>query len=255
MRTTIYALFIMIMVAAPAAAQDRGVSIPDAHTLYADDAFVAQEVTAALRTAGGMAPNWRLSTVDVPFAELLRACETDVAATLSCMAEQVMTRDPSMRDALILFVLLERNGGGMAVLHLNLRLYDMRTGELAGSLQVDVQRITAPAARNREAADWIRRLLEPPRPPEVAQADEAPIIVLDLQSVEGDDNAAQTVSHTLRANAAGRAGWIESDRAVTLAQMILAHGCDEPDRACMSQIGVSLQPDRRGILIFGRMRR
>lgn len=176
MRTTIV-LFTVMMTAASASAQDRGVSIPDVHTLYADDAFVAQELTVALRTAGGMTSGWRLSTVDVPFAELLRACETDVAATLSCMAEQVVTRDPSMRDGLILFALLERNGGGMAVLHLNLRLYDMRTGELAGSLQVDVQRITAPAARNREAAEWIRQLLAPPPRVEVAEARPAESVI------------------------------------------------------------------------------
>lgn len=84
---------------------------------------------------------------------------------------------------------------------------------------------------------------------------ETPIIVLGLRAVEGDDSAAQTISRTLRALAANRPGWVESDRDVTLAQMQLAHRCEEPDRACVSRMGESLQPDRRGILIFGRMRR
>lgn len=85
---------------------------------------------------------------------------------------------------------------------------------------------------------------------------ETPVIVLGIRSVEGDDSAAQTVSRTLRALAANRAGWVESDRDVTLAQMMLAHGCyDVVDRTCASQIGASFQPDHRGILVFGQMRR
>ncbi len=171
MRTTVFALFITMTVAVPAAAQDRGVSIPDVYTPDATDAFAAQEVTAALRIAGGMMPEWRLSTVDVPLVELMRACgaSSDTSASEECMARMVVTRDPSMAGGFILFAFMERVGeaNGYRII---LVLYDMREARIMSRIEAPAARIMAPAARNREAAEWIRRLLEPPRPLEVAQA-------------------------------------------------------------------------------------
>lgn len=140
-------------------AQDRGVSIPDVFTPNPADAFVAQEVTDALRIAGGMTSGWRPSTADVPLAELMRACgaslETD--PDLACMTRMVVTRDASMEGGLVLFAFMERVGVDNGF-RLVLVLYDMRAGEIAERTDADVDRIMAPAARNRMAAEWIRDL-------------------------------------------------------------------------------------------------
>lgn len=184
MRTTAFVLFISMFAAATAAAQDRGVSVPDVYTPDATDAFAAQEVTAALRIAGGMMPEWRLSTVDVPLVELMRACgaSSDTSASEECMARMVVTRDPSMAGGFILFAFMERVGeaNGYRII---LVLYDMREARIMSRIEAPAARIMAPAARNREAAEWIRRLLEPPRPLEVAEADEPSIVATDPEPV------------------------------------------------------------------------
>lgn len=164
-RLTLYMIFALLLASAPSTseAQDRGVSIPDVFTPNPADAFVAQEITSALRIAGGMTPDWRPSTADLPLAELMRACgatlETD--PDFGCMARMVVTRDPSMDGGLVLFASMERVGEANGF-NLTLILYDMRTGEIARHLNVPVQRIMAPTARNRMAADWIRELMAPP---------------------------------------------------------------------------------------------
>lgn len=171
-RFTTTALVLILMAPVAVRAQDRGVSIPDVFTPNPADAFVATEVTAALRIAGGMTPNWRTSTADVPLAELMRACGAtlEVDPDLGCMARMVVTRDPSMEGGFVLFAVLNRVGeaNGFSI---GLILYDMRTSEIAQQVSATVERIMAPAARNRLAAEWIRQLTAPPA---VAVADPPP---------------------------------------------------------------------------------
>jgi hypothetical protein len=78
------------------------------------------------------------------------------------------------------------------------------------------------------------------------------VIVLGLRSVEGDDDVANTLTDKLRESARGVAEWSVSDAAVSMAQMSLAHGCDELDAACLSDIAEALQASR---VVYGTMRR
>ena len=87
--------------------------------------------------------------------------------------------------------------------------------------------------------------------PAVASA-QTGVIVLGIRSVEGDDEFARNLTGALRNEAAQVRGWSLSDREVTLAQLVLAHGCEEPDQACMSQIADSLRIDR---ILYGEARR
>ncbi len=89
--------------------------------------------------------------------------------------------------------------------------------------------------------------------PAMASAQQqASVIVLGIRSVEGDDEFTRNLTGALRHAAAQVPGWTVSDREVTLAQMALAYGCDEPDPMCMSQIADSLQVGR---VIYGDVRR
>lgn len=87
--------------------------------------------------------------------------------------------------------------------------------------------------------------------PAVAAA-QANVIVLGIRSVEGDDEFARNLTGALRHEASQVDGWAVSDREVTLAQMALAHGCDDPDPICMAQIADSLEADR---VLYGSVRR
>lgn len=189
--TTTFALFITVMVAVPAAAQDRGVSIPDVFTPHPGDAFVTQEVTSALRIAAGMMPEWRLSTVDVPLSELMRACggSLEVDPDLGCMARMITTRDPSMTGGLVIFAFMERVGEANGF-RIAIALYDMSTNALARQIGATVERIMAPAARNRLAAGWIRELIAPPvegiaqvgtPEPEASESGETPSMAVDAE--------------------------------------------------------------------------
>ncbi len=87
--------------------------------------------------------------------------------------------------------------------------------------------------------------------------DRTPVAVLGLSSVEGDDQVAGTISRTLHVHANQRDDWsVQTEVDVTLAQMILAHGCgDIPDRGCLTRIAAPMQTERQGLILFGRMRR
>jgi hypothetical protein len=78
------------------------------------------------------------------------------------------------------------------------------------------------------------------------------VAVLGVRSLEGDDDFARDLSAALRAAASRVEGWDVSEREVTLDQMMLAHGCDEPLPECLEQIATSLRVDR---VIFGEVRR
>lgn len=78
------------------------------------------------------------------------------------------------------------------------------------------------------------------------------VIVLGIRSVEGDDEFARNLTGALRHAASQVEGWSVSDREVTLAQMALAHGCDEPDPVCLSQMAETLTAER---ILYGDVRR
>jgi hypothetical protein len=85
-----------------------------------------------------------------------------------------------------------------------------------------------------------------------AAAEDATTVVLGLRSVEGDDEFANGMTDALRAAAHKVSGWKVVDRAVSMSQMSLAHGCDDIDAPCLSEIAKGLQADR---LLFGTVRR
>jgi hypothetical protein len=85
-----------------------------------------------------------------------------------------------------------------------------------------------------------------------AAAEDATTVVLGLRSVEGDDEFANGMTDALRAAARKVSGWKVVDRAVSMSQMSLAHGCDDIDAPCLSEIAKGLQADR---LLFGTVRR
>jgi hypothetical protein len=78
------------------------------------------------------------------------------------------------------------------------------------------------------------------------------VVVLGIRSVEGDDDVANDATEQLRGAARAVQGWTISNAAVSMAQMTLAHGCDEVDAACLAEIAKGLQAD---LLIYGTMRR
>jgi hypothetical protein len=87
--------------------------------------------------------------------------------------------------------------------------------------------------------------------PALALAD-ANVVVLGIRSVEGDDEIANDVTEQLRGAARAVDGWTISNAAVSMAQMSLAHGCDEADAACLAEIAKGLQADR---VIYGTVHR
>jgi hypothetical protein len=78
------------------------------------------------------------------------------------------------------------------------------------------------------------------------------VVVLGLRSIEGDDDVANDMTEQLRGAARAIQGWSISNAAVSMAQMSLAHGCDELDAACLSDIAKGLQADK---IIYGTLRR
>jgi hypothetical protein len=76
--------------------------------------------------------------------------------------------------------------------------------------------------------------------------------VLGLRSLEGDDELANDLTEQLRSASRAVEGWSVSSTAVSMAQMSLAHGCDEIDASCLSEIAKGLKADR---IIYGTIRR
>lgn len=81
---------------------------------------------------------------------------------------------------------------------------------------------------------------------------DARVLVLGMRSIEGDDELANALTDQLRGSARQVEGWEVSQTAVSMAQMGLAHGCDEIDAACLAEIAQGLQVER---VIFGTIRR
>jgi hypothetical protein len=82
------------------------------------------------------------------------------------------------------------------------------------------------------------------------RADSASVTVLGVRSLDGDDQLERRVSHALRNGARSIDGYRVSDREVSLAQMSLAHGCEEVDTPCLKDIAATLSADR---LIYGNL--
>jgi hypothetical protein len=84
------------------------------------------------------------------------------------------------------------------------------------------------------------------------RADDNAVVVLGLRSLEGDDEFANAMTEALRDAARSVQGWRVLDRAVSMAQMTLAHNCDDINVGCLSEIARGLQADR---VVFGTVRR
>lgn len=82
------------------------------------------------------------------------------------------------------------------------------------------------------------------------RAESASVTVLGVRSLDGDDQLERRVSHALRNGARNIEGYRVSDREVSLAQMSLAHGCEEVDAPCLKDIAATLSADR---LIYGNL--
>ena len=66
------------------------------------------------------------------------------------------------------------------------------------------------------------------------------VIVLGIRSLEGDDEFARNLTGALSHAASQVEGWSISDREVTLSQMALVHGCDDPNPTCLRSIAEGL---------------
>lgn len=86
----------------------------------------------------------------------------------------------------------------------------------------------------------------------LARAEDSAVVVLGLRSLEGDDEFANSMTDALRDAARSVRGWRVLERAVSMAQMTLAHNCDEINVGCLSEIARGLQADR---VVFGTVRR
>ena len=78
------------------------------------------------------------------------------------------------------------------------------------------------------------------------------VFVLGIRSVEGDDEVARNLTGAIRQEARGIEEWSVADAEISLAQMSVAHGCDEPDAQCMAEIAAELEASR---IVYGTVRR
>jgi len=86
----------------------------------------------------------------------------------------------------------------------------------------------------------------------LARAEDNSVVVLGLRSLEGDDEFANSMTDALRDAARSVRGWRVLERAVSMAQMTLAHNCEDINVGCLSEIARGLQADR---VVFGTVRR
>lgn len=86
----------------------------------------------------------------------------------------------------------------------------------------------------------------------IARAADNAAVVLGLRSLEGDDEFANSMTDALREAARSVKDWHLLDRAVSMAQMTLAHNCEEINVTCLTEIADGLQAD---LIVFGTVRR
>ncbi|HTU57546.1 MAG TPA: PEGA domain-containing protein, partial [Polyangiales bacterium] len=87
---------------------------------------------------------------------------------------------------------------------------------------------------------------------QLVRAEDNSVVVLGLRSLEGDDEFANSMTDALRDAARSVRGWRVLERAVSMAQMTLAHNCEDINVGCLSEIARGLQADR---VVFGTVRR
>jgi hypothetical protein len=78
------------------------------------------------------------------------------------------------------------------------------------------------------------------------------VVVLTLGSPVADESFATTFSGTLRYAASQVRGWRVSDADVSVDQVVMALGCENPDDACWRAAATELEAD---VVIHGRVRR
>ena len=83
-------------------------------------------------------------------------------------------------------------------------------------------------------------------------AQELDVAVLGLRAVDGEDDMARQLTERLRANAGRAQGWKLLDADLSLEQMMLAHGCSEPNTRCLRRIAKDLDVDR---IVTGSVRK
>jgi len=103
----------------------------------------------------------------------------------------------------------------------------------------------------RRMLPWVTLALVVGLVPARAFADTS-VIVLGIQSIEGDDDFARDLTGAIRHAASQVRGWTVSDRDVSLSQMTVMSSCAEPDAACMSEIAHALSTQR---ILYGVVRR
>lgn len=82
----------------------------------------------------------------------------------------------------------------------------------------------------------------------VGRAQAASVAVLGVDSLDAEDELERRLSQALSASAKKVEGFTVGDRALSLEQMMLAHGCDEPSAACLNDIARTLSVER---LLYG----
>ncbi len=88
--------------------------------------------------------------------------------------------------------------------------------------------------------------------PAMAQQSEERVSVLGIESAEGDLEFVRNLTGALRHAASQMPGWSVLDQDVSFEQMALAHGCEQPDAACLGLIAQTLEVDR---ILYGEVRR
>lgn len=242
----------------------RTAAVPSVWAHNTDDQILADELTRVLRTAVSAVPDWTLSGLDVPLSELMWACQTEVAAAHDeCMARMAIARDPSVADDLFIMAGLFRvEGGSAATLRLTLSIYDIASGTALGNRDFEIERIESPAVRSLHAGEWLNALAHMVAPlPETAAditAESSRVLVLGIDSSEGDDEFSHTLTNALRRAARRSTRWTHVESDTPLSQMMLAveacEGQSLPDAACLDAIAIwGAEPV--DLLVYGTLHR
>ena len=83
-------------------------------------------------------------------------------------------------------------------------------------------------------------------------AAQSAVYVLGIRSVEGDDAFARELTGAVRDAASSIEGWNVAADEISLSQMTMLHGCDEPNVDCMRAIAGELSADK---IIYATLRR
>jgi hypothetical protein len=86
----------------------------------------------------------------------------------------------------------------------------------------------------------------------LGQAKAQTVDVLGIHPVDGDAEIARDLTGAIKHAASQHRPWTVNEREISLAQMTLAHGCDEPNADCLTRIAQTLQSE---LLIYGSLAR